>query len=79
MSHDRTPDRHTQKTVSYRLPERLTEAIRELAKRNRRTLSGEVQLALEAHLASNGIVLSPQTRPKSLPVKEEDWLLDGKE
>lgn len=41
---------HTQKTVSFRLPDGLMEELRALAKRNRRTLSGELQLAIEGHL-----------------------------
>ena len=40
-----------QRTVSFRLPDGLMEEFRSLARRNRRTLSGEVQLALENHLA----------------------------
>lgn len=48
-------DRHKQKTVSFRLPEGLMECFRELASRNRRTLSGEVRIAIENHLAANGI------------------------
>jgi predicted DNA-binding protein len=43
-----------QKTVSFRLPDDLMEQIRLLARSNRRTLSGEVQLAIEKHLESNG-------------------------
>jgi predicted DNA-binding protein len=49
-------DRHKQKTVSFRLPQPLTARLRALAKRNRRTLSGEAQLALEIHLAANGLL-----------------------
>lgn len=48
-------DRHQQKTVSFRLPEPLTAQLRALAQRNRRTLSGEVQMALEKHLAAHGL------------------------
>lgn len=48
-------DRHKQKTVSFRLPEDLMESFRTLAIRNRRTLSGEVRIAIENHLAANGI------------------------
>ena len=47
------------KTVSFRLPPDLMEEMRALAKQNRRTLSGEVQLALEMHLSSNGKPASP--------------------
>ena len=46
--------KHKQKTVSFRLPDDLMAQLRGLAKQNRRTLSGEVQLALENHLHSNG-------------------------
>lgn len=48
-------DRHQQKTVSFRLPESLVEQLRVLAKRNRRTLSGEAQMAFENHLGHNGL------------------------
>jgi hypothetical protein len=54
-------DRHTQKTVSFRLPERLTALLRVLAQRNRRTLSGETQIALENHLAVHGLLPGPTT------------------
>jgi hypothetical protein len=48
-------DRHQQKTVSFRLPEPLVEQLRVLAKRNRRTLSGEAQMAFENHLSRSGL------------------------
>ncbi len=48
-------DRHRQKTVSFRLPEPLMVQLRLLAKRNRRTLSGEAQIAFESHLTANGL------------------------
>jgi hypothetical protein len=51
----KTPDRHQQKTVSFRLPEALVEQLRVLAKRNRRTLSGEAQMAFENHLGQSGL------------------------
>jgi hypothetical protein len=49
------PDRHKRKTVSFRLPEKLMKQLRLLAQRNRRTLSGEAEVALENHLNSNGV------------------------
>jgi predicted DNA-binding protein len=49
------PDRHRQKTVSFRLPEELMAELRHLAERNRRTLSGEARVAFETHLAANGV------------------------
>jgi TraY domain-containing protein len=49
------PDRHRQKTVSFRLPEELMGQLRRLAERNRRTLSGEARVAFETHLAANGL------------------------
>jgi hypothetical protein len=62
------PDRHQQKTVSFRLPEPLVEKLRVLAKRNRRTLSGEAQMAFENHLGQNGLwsgdASSPSTEGK---------------
>jgi hypothetical protein len=51
----KSSDRHKQKTVSFRLPENLMELFRVLASRNRRTLSGEVRIAIENHLAANGL------------------------
>jgi hypothetical protein len=51
----RKPDRHQQKTVSFRLPEPLVEQLRVLARANRRTLSGEAQLAFEKHLQKHGL------------------------
>lgn len=44
---------HQQKTVSFRLPEDLMAKLRELAKKNRRTLSGELQIAIEERLQRN--------------------------
>ncbi|HZZ80515.1 MAG TPA: ribbon-helix-helix protein, CopG family [Gemmataceae bacterium] len=46
--HKSTPNQ--QKTVSFRLPDSLMGQLRELAKKNRRTLSGELQIAIEEHL-----------------------------
>lgn len=54
---------HKQKTVSFRLPDELMAQIRELAKKNRRTLSGEVQIALELHLQTNGFSNSAAKAP----------------
>jgi hypothetical protein len=51
----KNPDRHQQKTVSFRLPEPLVDQLRLLAKRNRRTLSGEAQMAFENHLSRHGL------------------------
>jgi hypothetical protein len=51
----KTSDRHKQKTVSFRLPEHLMEVFRTLAEQNRRTLSGEVRIAIENHLAAHGV------------------------
>jgi predicted DNA-binding protein len=63
----RTTDRHKQKTVSFRLPEGLMDSFRKLADRNRRTLSGEVRIAIENHLAANGV-----------PTDDEKLALDGR-
>jgi hypothetical protein len=49
----KTSNEHQRKTVSFRLPDELMEQVRTLAKRNRRTLSGEVQVAIENHLQGN--------------------------
>ena len=51
----KNPDRHRQRTVSFRLPEQVMDELRILARRNRRTLSGEAQLAFENHLSANGV------------------------
>lgn len=59
------PDRHQQKTVSFRLPDGLVEKLRALARKNRRTLSGEAQVAFELHLANNGL-----WKPDAEPPKE---------
>lgn len=63
-------DRHKHKTVSFRLPDELMAQFRLLARRNRRTLSGEAEIALESHLGSNGLWsaadgAAPRTRDKS--------------
>lgn len=50
-----SPKESRPKTVSFRLPDELMERVRRLAKQNRRTLSGEVQLALERHLQIRGV------------------------
>ena len=52
----KTTDRHQQKTVSFRLPDPLVDQLRALAKKNRRTLSGEAQVAFESHLHRNGLL-----------------------
>jgi hypothetical protein len=46
-------DRHRQKTVTFRIPAHLMDALRELARRNRRTLWREAGLAIEAHLSQS--------------------------
>ena len=61
----RNPNRHKHKTVSFRLPDQVMKQLRRLARRNRRTLSGEAQIAFENHLAANGrrtAVLQPGGR-----------------
>jgi predicted transcriptional regulator len=50
MSAPKKANHHTQKTVSFRLPEGLMAQLRILAKASRRTLSGELQIAIEEHL-----------------------------
>ncbi len=52
---------HQQKTVSFRLPEDLMAELRDLAKRNRRTLSGELHLAIEEHLRRHGLAKASAT------------------
>jgi hypothetical protein len=63
-------DRHVHKTVSFRFPDALVEQMRVLAKRNRRTLSGEAQMALENHLARYG--LPPGDSQPALPHKKKN-------
>jgi predicted DNA-binding protein len=55
------------KTVSFRLPESLMEELRILAKLNRRTLSGEVQIALETHLHNH------ESSSDEKPSKSKPW------
>lgn len=50
----RSEDRHKPSFV-MRLPKSYQEKVRELARRTRRTLTAEVQIALDAHLKANGI------------------------
>jgi len=64
-TNDPAPSR--QKTVSFRLPEELMVEMRRLAKHNRRTLSGEVQIAMEKHLHENGFA-SRDGQAKSDPL-----------
>lgn len=59
----RSTDRHKQKTVSFRLPEELMDSFRSLADRNRRTLSGEVRIAIENHLAANSVPTDGEKSP----------------
>jgi hypothetical protein len=47
-------DGQKRKTVSFRLPNHLVALVRALAVQNRRTLSGEVHVALERHLTAHG-------------------------
>jgi len=64
----RNPNRHKHKTVSFRLPDQVMTQLRKLARRNRRTLSGEAQIAFENHLAANGrrtSVLQPGAAKKA--------------
>jgi predicted transcriptional regulator len=64
----KTPNRHKHKTVSFRLPDQVMKQLRKLARRNRRTLSGEAQIAFENHLAANGrrtSVLQPGAAKKA--------------
>jgi predicted DNA-binding protein len=58
-------DRHRHKTVSFRLAEELMHQLRLLAEQNRRTLSGEVRLALENHLANNAVAMDRVTSKKN--------------
>lgn len=62
-----SPKESRPKTVSFRLPDELMEHLRRLAKQNRRTLSGEVQLALEQHLENNGIAGDAKEKKTTLP------------
>jgi hypothetical protein len=52
---DRKPkaDRHRQKTITFRIPADLMEALRKQARRTGRTLSREAGLAIKAHLSQN--------------------------
>jgi hypothetical protein len=56
----REKDRHSSHKM-VRLPEDFHNAIKELAKRNFRSLTGEILLALEKHLRDSGV--NPPPRP----------------
>jgi hypothetical protein len=43
-------DRHRNKTVTLRMPGKVMDALRKLAKRSGHTLTREASLAIEAHL-----------------------------
>lgn len=51
-------DRHAS-TRMVRLPVELHDMVKALARRNRRSLTGEVMLALEAHLRAQGVEPPP--------------------
>jgi hypothetical protein len=67
MPTKKNADRHKQKTVSFRLPEALMECFRALASRNRRTLSGEVRIAIENHLAASGMAADDDAPGRESP------------
>jgi hypothetical protein len=61
---DMPPQKRPGKRHLYvEIPETLGEQLDELAKRNRRTITAEVVLALEKHLAGNGYPSLPATHP----------------
>jgi predicted transcriptional regulator len=51
----RPGDRHMKKTYAMRLDEQLMEQVKLLAERNRRTSTMEVTIAIEKHLAEEGM------------------------
>jgi predicted transcriptional regulator len=53
--------------VSYRLPEDLLDQLDKLTEKTRRTATAELEIALEAHLAAEG--LWPPTEEKKQPKK----------
>jgi hypothetical protein len=55
-------DRHRQKTVTIRVPLKVLDALRGLAKRNGHTLLGEAGLAIKAHLKGAGSTAASQRR-----------------
>lgn len=46
-------DRHKLRLMGLRLPDELQASLRALAAKNRRTLTAEIQIALEKHLADH--------------------------
>jgi hypothetical protein len=48
-------DRHTRPRVAFHMPADLAAALRTLAGRTKRTLTAEILVALEEHLAKNGV------------------------
>lgn len=59
------------RTLYLEVDERLGEAIEGLANQNRRTLTAEITLALEQHLAHQGVLIEPLAppRPRGRPAK----------
>lgn len=49
------PKTHTMTRLIFNLPLELAEAIRQLARNNRRTLTAELILAVENHLKANEV------------------------
>ncbi len=50
-----TEDRHKHKPLGLRLNVRVMNAMRQLAEKNRRTLTAEMEIALEKYLAEAGL------------------------
>ena len=55
VTKDRSDDRHTTRMLAIRFPDHLSDAMRELAKKNYRTLTAEMRIAVERHLEAAGM------------------------
>jgi len=55
-------DRNKHKPLGIRPHTRLMAALRELSKKNRRTLTAEFEIAIEKHLTESGIPFDPPIR-----------------
>jgi hypothetical protein len=53
-------NRHAHPRVAFHLPEDYLDALRDLAKKNKRTLTAELLLALEKHLWPEGKPEQPE-------------------
>lgn len=55
MGRKRTGDRHKTKMFSVRLPKQVMDTLRDIAEKNRRTITAELIIALEKHSRDEGV------------------------